>query len=190
MRNTNNFGVNLGTLRKKEHIKVLICYLLFTTKISIPKNDVIKILQENNLANYFEANASLSQLLDLKAIEQNGEKILLTESGEVIAKELESDVPFSIREKALAATIRLMAKSKIENENKVNIQKTKNGYETTLEISGGEFNLMSVTMYTPCLEQANFVKKNFHNDPEIFYKCFLSLSTKNKQGLKEILEDF
>ncbi|MDR3178997.1 MAG: DUF4364 family protein [Oscillospiraceae bacterium] len=185
-------GVNLGGLRRKEDIKILICYLFSSIKISMSKEDVVKVLQENAIANYFEANSAFSELVTLqhlKADESDKNKFFATKSGELIAKELEISLPISMRDKSIYAALNLMAKVKRENENKVDIKKIKSGYNVILEISGGVTNLMSITMYTPDFNQAKLVKQNFHKNPDLFYECFLALATSNKKLIKEIFKN-
>ncbi|MDR0404734.1 MAG: DUF4364 family protein [Oscillospiraceae bacterium] len=184
-------GVELGGLRKKDDIKLLICYLFAATRLSITKDNTIKVLQENGFANYFEANSAFSELINSGHIKQSDSKeneFLIAKSGELISKELQVSLPISIREKAVAATLALMAKAKRESENEVKIQKIKNGYDVTLKISDGAMDLMSISMYAPDLMQANLVKKNFHNSPELFYECFLALATQDNRSAKRIFE--
>ncbi|MDR1467640.1 MAG: DUF4364 family protein [Oscillospiraceae bacterium] len=183
-------GVGFGGLRKKDDIKLLICYLFANTRFSITKDDVTKVLQENDLANYFEVNSAFSELIESEHIKNDENKesgFLITKSGEMISKELEVSLPISIREKAVTATLNLMAKIKRESENKVKIQKIENGYKVILEISDRTTDLLSVSMYAPDLMQADLVKKNFHKDPELFYECFLALVTRDIGAVKKIL---
>ena len=49
-------GVADGGLRTKNDIKILICYMLATLDAPFSKNDMIRVLQETALANYFEIN--------------------------------------------------------------------------------------------------------------------------------------
>ncbi|MDR0739043.1 MAG: DUF4364 family protein [Oscillospiraceae bacterium] len=185
-------GVDLGGLRKREEIKVLICYILLNKNMVISKDEIIKSLVENNIANYFEVASAFSELLSSEKIKENKknkDKFLLTKDGELIAKELETILPVTVKEKAVSTAISLMIKAKIENENKIKISKNSDyGYEVVLEISGGNFNLMTIRIYVPDLFQANFIKNNFYKSPEIFYQCFLAVSTRNKNILKEMLE--
>ena len=57
-------GVNLLGLKSKNDIKLLICYLLASIDAPLSKEDIITILQDNELANYFEINDAISDLLD------------------------------------------------------------------------------------------------------------------------------
>lgn len=185
-------GVNPGGLRSKNDIKLLICYILASIKDPLSKEDIISILQNNNLANYFEASDSFSDLLENKNIMVSPTKpnfYTVTESGKLIATHLDSSLPISIREKALCAAINLMAKIKRETENTVNITKNKNGYSVKCNISGGEMDLLSFNLYVPDKLQAELVKENFQKKPGLIYECLLALLTKDKDLAKSAMKN-
>ena len=58
-------GIAPGGLRSKSDIRILICYLLKSVNAPLSGEDIINILQEKSLANYFEANDALSSLVAL-----------------------------------------------------------------------------------------------------------------------------
>ena len=49
-------GVAPGGLRSKSDIRILICYMLKSVNAPLSGDDIIKVLQEKSLANYFEAS--------------------------------------------------------------------------------------------------------------------------------------
>lgn len=51
----------------------------------------------------------------------------VTESGMLISSQLDISLPISVRERALSATMNLLAKIKREQENRVRIQQTEQG---------------------------------------------------------------
>lgn len=55
-------GVAPGGLRSKSDIRILICYMLKSVNAPLSGDDIIKVLQEKSLANYFEASDALSAL--------------------------------------------------------------------------------------------------------------------------------
>lgn len=56
-------GIEPGGLRSRNEIKVLVCYLLKSIEQPISKQLINEILQENSLANYFEINQAVSDLV-------------------------------------------------------------------------------------------------------------------------------
>jgi len=185
-------GVSLGGLRNKNDIKLLICYLLASIDHSLSQEDIVSVLQQYNLANYFEINSALSELIESKNIEKdhsNPNLYTVTESGKMISLQLSSSLPISIRDKAIKAALSLLSKIQRETENKVSIDKNKNGYNLKCNISGGNSDLLSFSLYVPDKMQANFAKENFLKNPTLIYECILAILTEDKDLLKNLLNE-
>ena len=174
--------------------KLLFCYVLYSVGEPISKDVLITAMQQYGYVNYFIASAAFSELLKDGSVakdEKNENFYKTTEKGDLIAKELKRNLPLSIREKALCATINLQSKLKREKENKVVIEKIENGFLVKGEISGGEnITLMSFSTYVPDEMQAELIKKNFRDSPELFYECMLASLTQNKSIIKNVLNKF
>lgn len=185
-------GIDPGGLRTKKDIKLLICYILSNVNGFLTKEDLLTIIQENNLANYFEINDAFSELLENHNICENPKKkgtFTVTESGKMISTQLDSSLPISIRNKAISASINLLAKIKRESDNKVTIEKSENGYFVNFHISGGQMDLLFFRLFVPDILQANLVKNNFQESPELIYECMLALLTKNQDLVKSTLKN-
>lgn len=185
-------GVGLGGLRSKNDIKLLICYMLFSVGQPLSKEEVLSVLQEKSLANYFEINDAFSDLVNSRNIcadEKEASKFSITETGKLIATQLDSALPLSVREKALEAALSLLAKIKRESENTVTIKKENAGYSVHCNISGGQdIDLLSINLVVPDNMQAELVKKNFQAEPDLIYSCMLALLTKDFDLIKNALE--
>ena len=184
-------GISPGGLRNRQEIKILICYLLTNVIGDLTKKDVLNSLQENNLANYFEINNAFSELLEDNNIHKisDSEVYKTTKSGELISTQLTTTLPISVREKAVKAALELLAKAKRETDNQVTIAETEKGHFVTCNISGGEVNLMSLTVLVPEKMQAELVKTNFQNAPEKIYTSLLALLTKNTDLVENALKN-
>lgn len=186
-------GINLGGLRSKNDIKLLICYMLTSINQPLSKDDILSVLQENGLANYFEINDAFSDLIGNNNITKDpldSSKFIITESGKLISDQLDTALPISIREKTLAATISLLAKIKRETENTVSIKENSNGFCVSCNVSGGDnMNLLTINLFVPDSRQAELVKSNFQNNPNLIYSCMLALLTKNSDLVKNALEN-
>lgn len=181
-------GIEPGGLRTKNDIRILICYILNSVKAPLSREDLQKILQEKSLANYFEVNDAISFLESKGNISITEEGYCkIEETGVEIANSLDVSLPLSVRDKALEAAFMLLASAKTERENKVEIERTKYGYNVVCHISGGEMDLMTFSIYVPDLFQARMVKKNFHKDPGGIYKLLLSSITGNRELAKTLL---
>ena len=47
-------GIEPGGLRTKNDIRIMVCYILNSVKAPLSKENILNILQEKGLANYFE----------------------------------------------------------------------------------------------------------------------------------------
>lgn len=185
-------GVEPGGLRTKNDIRILICYLLTSVETPLAKDDLIQIIVENGLANYFEVTDAIAEMAEKKIIVLSGshsELCTATKTAHMISKQLDSELPSSVRHKALCAAINLLAKAKREKENRVEITPMKKGVRVTCHISGGETDLMNFSLCIPDLAQANIVKENFQASPETVYRMLLALVTGNLDIAAEILDD-
>lgn len=181
-------GVAPGGLRSKSDIRILICYLLKSVDAPLSGEDIIRVMQEKALANYFEVNDALSALVSLGNIrrEEDGTYVLEPQ-GKSVADNLDVLLPLSVRDKAIAAAMSMLASAKIERENAVTTTRIDNGYNVSCHISGGDMELMNLTVYVPDLYQARVVKKNFHRDPQRIYSLLLAALTGDDELTKNIL---
>nr|WP_267901567.1 DUF4364 family protein [Caproicibacter fermentans] len=158
----------------------MICYLLDSVGAALSKADMINIMQDNALANYFEVADAIAEMSEKGILCSDSGRpdfYTLGSSGKIIAKQLDTALPPSVRQKAAGAAIRLLADAKRERENRVEFIKFDRGYHVVCHISGGDMDLMNITLYVPDLYQANMVKENFHRSPETVYRMLLALVT-------------
>ena len=185
-------GINLGGMRSKNEIKTLICYLYNSVKENMDKGIVIQAILKQGLANYFETSSAFDDLVmngNLIPADDEHKTYSLTKNGAEIAKQLDSTVAYTIKEKAYACAVKLLAEKKKEIENKVNITKNNNGFTVECSVSGGDMELMKLDIYAPEMEQALILKKNFLDNPKKSYKIMLALLTKDKETVGEALEE-
>ncbi|MDP4119919.1 MAG: DUF4364 family protein, partial [Bacillota bacterium] len=137
-------GIEPGGLRNKEEIRILICYMLYSVKEPVEKDIVINALQENGIANYFETLESFNDLAqngNITVSEGDKTKYIVSKSGEMIALQLESSLPITVKNKAMFSAMTILNKIKIEKENTVKIKKIESGYTVSGSISGGNLDL-------------------------------------------------
>lgn len=185
-------GINLGGMRSKNEIKTLICYLYNSVKENMDKGIIIQAILKQGLANYFETSSAFDDLVingNLVPADNEHKTYSLTEKGAEIAKQLDSTVAYTIKEKAYACAIKLLTEKKKEIENRVNISKNDNGFTVECSVSGGDMDLMKLNIYAPEMEQALILKKNFLDNPNKAYKVMLALLTKDKETVGDALEE-
>ncbi|WP_369298700.1 DUF4364 family protein [uncultured Neglectibacter sp.] len=171
-------GVEPGGLWTQNDIRILLCYILASVDAPLSGESISQIIQGKALANYFEVGDALAALLRQGNIAQDENGLYtVTASGREIAGSLDATLPLSVRDKALEAAMRLMAEAKARRENRVEIAETEKGYQITCHISGGEMELMSVSLYAPDWNGAKLIERNFYQNPEAVYRLLLSSLT-------------
>lgn len=171
-------GVEPGGLWTQNDIRILLCYILASVDAPLSGESISQIIQGKALANYFEVGDALAALLRQGNIAQDEDGLYtVTASGREIAGSLDATLPLSVRDKALEAAMRLMADAKARRENRVEIAETEKGYQITCHISGGEMELMSVSLYAPDWNGAKLIERNFYQNPEAVYRLLLSSLT-------------
>ncbi len=184
-------GIEPGGLRTKDEIRILICYLLTSVKTPLSKEDLVAILVENGLANYFEVTDAVAEMAGRGILTVTGEKPQMCSAGEaarMISQQLDSELPPSVRRKALGAAVALLDRAKRERENTVEIGPTEHGFRVTCHISGGKEDLMDFSLYVPDRMQADLVKENFQRSPGTVYRMLLALVTGDREVAADLLK--
>jgi hypothetical protein len=185
-------GIEPGGLRSQSDIRLLICYMLASVDEPLSKEDIVIVLQDNGLANYFEAASALSNVLDkgnIGTLPDNPDLCIATDKTREIAELLDNILPPSVRDRAVNGALSLLARAKRERENKVEIEKCGKDFKVTCHISGGERDMMTFSLLVPDQYQARAVKKNFQRNPELVYQSLLCLLTGDKGYLETLLKD-
>lgn len=174
-------GVEPGGLWNKNDIRILLCYILTSVGAPLSRESIGEIMQGKALANYFEVGDALDSLLKQGnvTVDEDG-AFSVTDSGREIAASLDVSLPLSVRDKALEAALRLAAEQKARRENKVEFLKAERGYQVRCHVSGGETELMTISIYVPDKAQAELVERNFYRDPEGVYRLLLAALTGDK----------
>ena len=187
-------GVAPGGLRSKNEIKILICYLFASVNDKMSQSLVVEAIRADELANFFEIVVAFEELLhdgNLRAsdIVDNEQTYELTDNGRVIARQLETTLAHTVKQKSYNCALRLLGERKTARENFVDIQKTDNGFLVNCRVSGGDVTLLAFTLYAPSFEQAEVLKRNFLSYPQTVYKTMLGLMTKDIENVGEALEE-
>ena len=174
-------GIEPGGLVDKGEIKLLICYLLKMTDRPMSKTRINEVMQERAIANYFEVNQAISELLKSGRITADivdeDEIISLVPAYRFEIETIEKSLPRSIREKAVSGALRLYAREKNENENVVDIEKNDFGYNVTFAINDGGVQMMKLTVFVADENQAQTVKNNFLEDAAGIYSDIIASLT-------------
>ncbi len=171
-------GIEPGGLRTRNEIKLLVCYLLASVDEKITRSQLCEIALDKGLANYFEINQAVSELVANGSIVSDffdcEEYLSVTEQGRSSTKTLEMQLPRSVKEKAINAAIKMLTLAKRKRENKVEVEKLENGgYHVTFSME----EMMKLTIYVADEMQVETVKNNFYEDPVKLYSSIIASLT-------------
>lgn len=182
MANTFISGVDPDGLKDITDIKYMICYLISSVNEPLTKALINNILQDDySLANYFEVNQAISELLRSGTIstkQLDGEDILvLSENAVEPTMFIQNTLPRSVREKAINCAVKLLTRSRRERENEITVEKLQKGYNVTFTLFDMNTEFMKLTVYVSDECQVEAVKQNFLKDPSKIYSTIISSLT-------------
>ncbi len=187
-------GIAPGGLRSKNEIKILICYLYYSVNDRMSKNLVTEAILADELANFFEVTVAFDELVSNGNLTEDkpldGEMTyVLSDNGKMIARQLETTLSHTVKQKSYDCALRLLSERKTARENFVDIIKTENGFNVDCRISGGEMDLLRFSLFAPTYEQAEVIRGNFLSYPQTIYKTMLGLMTRDAENVGEALEE-
>ncbi len=167
----NKDGFVPGKLLDILDIKILICYLLNSINEPFSKEKTVELIVKNDLADYFNIREAICELVESGNLTEDKDgNIAVTESGRNVATTLESNLPFTVREKAVKESVKMRTRSRREKENDVIITKTDNGIRVNCIIKDGDQELMRLNLLVADALQADMIKERFLSDPAELYK--------------------
>lgn len=175
-------GIELGGLRNRDDIRLLVCYLLKSVDSPMTRQMLNEAMQEDGLANYFEVGQAIEELLKTANITADilgdDEVISVTQKGREAAEMLQTSLPRTVRERAVNSAIRLITKARVERENKIEVKKEENGgYTITFSLFDKNTQFMKLSVYVCDSLQLEQVKQNFINDPVKVYSSIITSLT-------------
>ena len=175
-------GIELGGLRSRDDIRLLICYLLKSIDAPMTRQMLNDAMQEDGLANFFEVGQAIEELLKTGNITadilEDEEVLTVTEKGREAAELLQTSLPRTVREKAVNSAIRLTTRAKVERDNKIEVKKEDDGgYTITFTLFDRGTELMKLSIYVVDSLQLETVKQNFINDPVKVYSTIITSLT-------------
>ena len=179
--NTFSEGIAPGGLRQKTEIRLLVCYLLKKFDKKITRSKINEILQENSIANYFEVNQAISELIRdgrvICELTDADELLMLTADAMFRTAEIEKTLPRSVREKAVSAALKIFARDRAEEETTVEVDELEHGFNVSFIIKDVGTELMRLTIYVSESSQIELVKRNFYNNAAGIYSDIISSLT-------------
>ncbi len=183
-------GVRAGGLNNSTEIKILICYLLSCVKVKITQKQLLDIITNQELANYFELSDALAKLTKQELIKEEAEYLLITDAGREIAKELEKTLPISVMDRAYKSAIAMLEFESLKKQNKTDIIKESDGsYTLKCSIEDPDFTAFAMQITMPDENTAKIAKEKFILHAQDIFKIVLGITLDDKDMYKEILEN-
>lgn len=175
-------GTELGGMRTKNDIRILLCYILRCLDVPFSRSDFNEALTSAALANFFEVNDALDALVaaGLASVEKRGAEdcFSLTPAGRETAQTLETDLPAHVRRKAVAYALEILAREKALGGTETRIEKLERGYHVILSVKDGDTLMLQTTLYAADSLQANSLCDAFEKQPGAFYSGVVELLTR------------
>lgn len=171
-------GVQPGGLKTAQEIKILVCYMLATVNRPMLREDLTDIVVGAGMANYFDIEDAIEDLLRLQHLTEADGRIATTVTGGQIGETLYMRIPYTLRERSVEAALQLLKRREVEQENTVDIRKLdEHGYEVTCTVMDQDVPLLSVTLRVADRLQAEQIREHFLADPSLLYKSSLAVLT-------------
>ena len=130
------------------------------------------------MANYFDTMDAIEELLRLQHLVEADGRVATTVTGGQIGETLYMRIPYTLRERSVAAALQLLKRREVEQENTVDIRKLdEHGYEVTCTVMDQDVPLLAVTLRVADRLQAEQIRENFLADPSLLYKSSLAVLT-------------
>ncbi|MGL5972628.1 MAG: DUF4364 family protein [Oscillospiraceae bacterium] len=167
-------GIRLGGLTNITDIKIIICYILDSVNSELSKDQISQILQEEEIANYFDIITSINELCEHKHIINKNDKFYISNLGKSTYTDLISTIPTSIKDRSLQSSHKNVLLHKKLKDNKVDIIKNDDGYTIECKILDFGSDLLNINLFVGTIEQAQKIKEKFLKDPTCFYHNILN----------------
>ncbi len=170
-------GVEPGGLTTSQEIKILLCYMLHTVAQPIGRDEVTDIITAEGMANYFDTEEAIEELIRLQHLVETEDRLLATTvTGGQIGESLSLRIPYTLRERSVKAALALLRRRRIEKDNKVDIDKLEDGgYRVTCRVQDQGMDMLTVSLRVFDRRQAEQIRENFLNDPSLLYRSNLAV---------------
>lgn len=171
-------GVEPGGLTNTQEIRILLCYMLDTVGKAMHREDVTEILVAGGMANYFDIEDAIEELLRQQHLVEADKRIATTVTGAQIGQSLSVRIPYTLRQRSVEAALKLLKRIEVERDNKVEIAKLEEGgYAVTCTVRDRDLDLLSVTLRVADSGQAERVREQFLSDPALLFRSNLAVLT-------------
>lgn len=165
--------------------KLLILYLIKTSKTPFSNSQITEFMLEKNYMNYFLVQQYLSELINSNFIEvlnQDSEEVYsIVKKGEVALSYFEERIPDSIKTELNNKFVEIEEDEKIETQIMTEYYEKENGqFVVNLKLVENEETLFSIYLDVATKKQANLICDRWKNNTEYIYQNIINLLTDEK----------
>ena len=177
MQNAFSDGVKPGGLYNAQEIKILICYLLHSVREPMPEAAVTDVLYGGELANFFEVSGAIQELLRAGHLRETEDGLTVTDSGRQVGETLYKMIPYTLRERSVAAALKLQARRRQQNDIQVTVRPQGDRFAVDCRLEEAGEPLLSVSLQVTDEWQADLVEQRFRDDPALLYRAVIATLT-------------
>ena len=149
----------------------------------MPRSDVLDVICGGGMANFFDTSAALDEMVEQGNLtEQDDGTLLLTSMGSSATETLADRLPYTLRERSVAAALRLLSRRRNEQDNRVTVTPADNGFVVTCTVGTQQPPLLSFSLLVADEYQAELVRENFLSDPLLLYQSTIGVLTGGVQS--------
>jgi hypothetical protein len=154
-------GIVPGGLTSTSHIRTLLLFIINNYESPIPQSVIVTSLTTTGIVNYFDCIDSLKELSNLNLVAGNDDGYILTDTGRSVVNTLHSEIPLTVRTKAVEAIRQNMLLHVNTKQHNTLIEKLDDGYLVHCNLADPDSVIFSLSLYAPNYEIAQKIKKNF-----------------------------
>jgi len=168
--------MNEGYIRNTSDMKFLILFILDIFSEPIQGEILLQSVLSDPCADYFTYSDALNGLCSDGFVTENNECYSISDSGKKNFDALGQVLPYSVRRNAQNAATKAIASAQRQSCIQTSTVKCpgKNLFTTTLSMSDGEENIVSLSLLTVKAEQGAEIERNFSRHAEKIYTKILS----------------
>jgi len=166
---------SFGFIHDKSEIKILILFVLRRLTEPVSFEVLTEIALCDGGVSFFEFAECLSDLVDNGHVLLKSEKYSLSQKGIRNSDITESNLPFSVREKAEGVTSKVRMALGREAMIKTSRVAVSNGFKVSLSLSDGVGDVVSMEFFAANEKQALALEKGFRKNAESVYNKLIEL---------------
>jgi hypothetical protein len=168
-------GIEDGGLRSTASISIMICYIVANSKEKITAQNIIDAMVIGKIANYFEVSDAIAKQIKVGNLTEDADGFIgITDKCRQSVEIVETDLPYTIREKSVEL-VRKLAKEEIyRKENKVEIEPCSGQFRVTMHVSDKDSDFMVLSLIVPTEAQAEVIKDKFLTHPSEVYENLIN----------------